>query len=143
MPTSLLLPPDNDPLSGEQITVQYNFEWYKFIAYAVRQIIPAQVWDAPPADIGDQVDTLVYLLGASVPQIYSDVILLLPPARRITAGNAQVWVANSADWFAGHWHQSAAALDDTFEWVFLARDGTHTFTARNHHHWKRQNRLDD
>jgi hypothetical protein len=127
VPDFLLTPPAHDPLAGNQITVQYNFEWYKFIAYAVRQIIPSQVWGSPPADIGDQIDTLVYLLGAALPQKYADSILLLPPLRRITAGNGQIWVANSADWFAGHWHQNTPAIDDTFEWVFLARDGTHTF----------------
>jgi hypothetical protein len=133
----LLTPPSDDPLGGDLITVRYNFQWYKFVAYAVRQIIPAQLWDSPPADIGDQVDTLVELLGTPMPITYPDRVLLLPPAAKIVTGNAMTFSTVAANPFGGVWFQNTAAINDEFEFQFMLNGGsyhmlTHGRTANNH-----------
>lgn len=124
-----LIPPSDDPLGGNQVHVYYNFEWYKFIAYAVRQIIPEVVWDSPPADIGDQVDTLVYLLGVDVQTQYPEGMTLFWYQAHVFSGNPLVLAAVSAAIFGHTARQNPALNGDILTWRVALKAGT--YNVRN------------
>lgn len=126
MPNFLLPPPSASPLGGDQIIVSYNFEWYKFVAYAIRQIIPAYVWDTPPSDVGDQVDTLVYLLGVPVQIHYPDSAQILGGLADVSQGNALSFSVSTTQMLNGAWLQNTAANGDELVYHFsLAAGGYH------------------
>lgn len=137
MPRFLLTPPAASPLAGNQILVSYNFQWYKFIAYGLQQQIYADVWDSPPADIDEQVDTLMELLSMPFVITYPNRVLLIPRLAKIVAGNNLTFTTVANDDFGGVWYQNTAAQNDEFEFQFLLNAGnyhlrTHGRTAANH-----------
>lgn len=54
--------PANPPDEGVFHTCQFNAEWLPVVASVLQQMRDVNIWDSPPDDILDQVDTLLDLI---------------------------------------------------------------------------------
>lgn len=120
--------PADNPDEPEFITVQFNIHWLAYILDAVDNFEPSKVWDNPPADIRQRVDTLLTLLVTDVtmpPQVFSEIAYHFHRDSTVISGNAITWASVTGSHFAGIWSQGAAQAGDQFRFFVFLRAGTY------------------
>lgn len=121
--------PAHPPDEGSQITVRFGLEWLALVLDAVDNLEIADLFEAPPDDIGGQIDQLLTLLMTDVtmpPQVFPTYGFHFHGASKVTVGNALSLSVVASQMFNGTWFQSPAAQHDKFEFKLLLAAGNYT-----------------
>lgn len=123
--------PANPPDAGTVIYVGFNQEWIPALLGVVEILRDENVWLTPPSDIVPQVDELIGRLQDTVivsPQIFPSENWHFHSESAVLHGNALAWTADNAQMLGGFFSQSAAALDDEFQFNMALKAGIHKMT---------------
>jgi hypothetical protein len=121
--------PDENPLDGYLMTVQFSEAWLPAIVGALNGLYYSGFWVSPPADSKDQIDKLIEMLSEDmppVPQVFPVRAFMHHIDDTVLAGNAIAITVDTGNAYNLVAQQTASAINDSFAATFLLDAGTYT-----------------
>lgn len=127
--------PADEPQEPPYHYTFFNARWLPIVVGSLVDLFYKGGWNAPPADIIPQVNTLIAMIEDElviIPQIFPESALRFYQYNTIVAGTGLVYVELALMPYGGNWrHSTSSAVNESSFKVFL-RKGTYKLIVTGH-----------